>query len=229
MKTIKNYIIPILAGIIGVLLYFNFTSSTKLNQLSTLLKESKDTLHIFKTKLGNQGAYISTLEGNKNDLINILSIKDKNDLFNKQIIDSLKTSKDIQTITGVKIINHTVYEKVLDSTKQSIDFEDSVKTKWYDANIKIKNSKLSLGLDTRDELLLTTKLKDNKGLWTGKTLTSYVVSNNPNTDITGVTSVSTKIEQPRIKIRPAIGVGVNSDLSGKNIRAGFNAGIVVTF
>ena len=229
MEKIKNYIIPICVGIIGVLLYLNINLNSKVNQKDNLIKASSDTLHTFKTTIGNQGAYISTLVGNKEDLITILNSRVKQDSINKDIIDSLKRDKRIESITGIKTSTKIEYKHKLDTVQSKVNLQDTIKTKWWDAYLNIKNDSLGLKVNTRDELLLPNKLKPNKGLFSGSTLTSYVVSKNPNTDITGVVSISTKVDQPKLMIRPAIGFGLNSDVNGKNVRVGFNAGAVITF
>lgn len=226
---IKTYLIPILLIAVGVLAYLTFTYSNRLAQKDNLIKASTDTLHQFKTTIGNQGAYISTLVGDKSNLITLLSSKDKTDSLNLQLIDSLRKTKDILEATGVKTITKIEYKHILDSAQAKVNINDSVKTKWYDAYVRVANDSLGVRVHTRDELLLTSKLKPNKGLWTGSTLTSYVVSRNPDTDISGITSVSTQIDKIKIKVRPFIGVGLNSDIKGNNIRTGFSTGLAITF
>lgn len=229
MKDIRNFIIGGLALVIIGLIYFGVIKDRRIATQDNLVKAATDTLHKFKTTIGNQGAYISTLVGDKNSLINILNIKDKQDSSYQDIIDSLKKDKNIQNISSIKTDTKSNYSHKVDSVYREITFKDSITTKWYSAGINVDKGKSTWNINQRDEITLTTKLKPNKGLFTGSTLTTYATSKNPDENITGLTSVSTVIDKSKLTIRPAVGIGLNSDLYGRNIRLGYNIGIVLTF
>lgn len=226
---IRNIIIGIGILVIAGLIYLGVVQHRKIASQDNLIVAANDTLHKFKTSNGNQGAYIATLVGDKQGLISILQLKDKADSTYKQVIDSLKKDKNLQSIAIVNTDTKSNYTHKIDTVYKDINFKDSISTKWYDASINVNKGNSTWEIDQRDELSLTNTLKPNKGLFSGKTLTTYATSNNPDTDVTGVTSVSTVIDKSKITIRPAIGIGINSDIHGSNIRVGYNAGIVVTF
>jgi len=195
------------------------------NKVTTeLLKASTDTLHSYKTKLGNLGAYKSTLVGDKDQLIQVLTGKSKQDSV---IIDSLKKDHKIQSISVVNTNSNSDYSHKVDTVYKGIRFKDSISTKWYDASIKVDSGTSKWNIKTRDEIDLTTTLKSN-GFLKGSTLTTYATSANKDESVTGLTSVNTVINKPRLIIAPAIGVGLNSDMQGKNVRFGFSAGVVIT-
>lgn len=227
-KSYSNWIIGGLVLVIIGLIYFNRITSNKLALKDNALITAQDTAHLFKTKLGNQGAYIATITADKNSLINILELKEKESGKYKDIIDSLKKDNSIQSISKVETETKTRYIKDIDTIYKALDFRDSIQTKWYDAGVHIKNSKLGLNLTQRDELNLTSKLKDNKGLFTGKTLTTFATSNNPNTNITGITSISTVVDKRKIRLGVTVGPSALITPSG-NIAVGAGATIGISF
>lgn len=229
LDKIKSYIILGLVLLIGGLIAFGVLKDRKLAQQDNLIKASTDTLHKFKTTIGNQGVYISTLVGDKNSLIEILQSKVKQDSSNQILIDSLKKDNKIQSGSIVNVNSNSNYSHKIDTIYGKISFKDSIKTKWYDASIKVDSGISNWNIKTRDKLVLINKLKPNKGLFSGSTLTSYAQSLNKDEDVSGLTSISTVIDKPKVRIAPAIGIGYNTDLSGKNGRFGFNAGVVITF
>lgn len=226
-EKIKNYILIGLILISGILGYLSYKYKSSADISLSLLKASVDTLHKFKTSIGNQGAYISTLQGSSKDIIPILSKRKTS--IDSTIADSLKKDKKIETITGIITNTKIEYKNKLDSSQRKVNLEDSIKTKWYDAYVKVKNDTLAVRVHTREELIFTNKLKSNKGLWNGSTLTSYAISKNLDTDIIGITSISTVVNKSKVQIRPMILIGVNSDSHGQGIRFGFAGGVGITF
>lgn len=226
---IKNIIIGGLGLVVVGLIYFGNIQNRKIAVQNNLITASTDTLHKFKTIVGNQGEYISTLVGDRSNLIAILDIKDKNNSINLEIIDSLKKDKNIQSIAVISTNTKSDVSHKVDTIYKEVTFKDSISNKWYDASIDVNKGISRWKLNQRDQINLTTTNKPNRGLFSGKTLTTYATSDNPNTNIIGVTSVSTVIDKRKIRVSPTIGLGLNSDLQGKNIRLGYQIGISVSF
>jgi len=223
-----NLIIAGLVLVIVGLIYFNRVTANKLTSKDNTISQALDTLHKFKTALGNQGAYITTITGNRNDILNVLNLKSKENAAYKDIIDSLKHNKNIKSIASVNTINHTEYIHDIDTTNRKVVLTDSINTKWYDAGIHIKNSKLGLNITQRDELLLTNSLKDNKGWFAGSTLTTYAISKNPNTQVTGLTSISIVVDKRTVRIGTFVGPALLINKQG-NVSVGIAGGIGLTF
>lgn len=225
----KNIIIGVLLLVIGGLIYFGVIKDRKIAVQTNLITASADSLHHFKTSTGSVGGFISTLQGTKEDLVNVLKSKLEADSSKQAIIDSLNKDKNIQSMASIKTESNSSFTHKVDTVYSNINFRDSISTKWYDADINVSRGISKWGIRQKDELNLTTTLKDNKGWFTGSTLTTYATSANPDERVTGLTSVSTVINKSKLTIRPAFGIGLNSDLHGQNTRLGYNAGVVLTF
>lgn len=228
MTNKKNFIITGLVIIILGLIYLNRITNNKIATKDNALIAANDTVHLFKTKLGNQGAYISTIVADKNDLISILNLKDKTGEQYKDIIDSLKKNKSLQSAVIVNTNTETKYIHSIDTVYKRLTLNDTISTKWYDAGIHIKDSQLTLNLNQRDELNLISSLKDNKGWFTGSTLTTYAVSKNPDTKVTGITSISTVVNKRKARLGIFLGPGLTINNKG-NISVGLTAGFGITF
>lgn len=222
---INYYIIGGLVLVIVGLIYFNRITSNKLATKDNALVEANDTLHKFKTTLGNQGAYISTIVSDKNNLISLLQLKTKDSIQNKTLIDSLKKDKHFQSGSVVTIEGKTKYIHDIDSSYKAINLNDTISTKWYDAGIHIHNDKLGLNLTQRDQINITNNLKSNKGLFSGNTLTTYATSSNPDMSITGLTSVSTIVDKRKVRLGTTIGPSVVINKTGTHAGIGITLGI----
>jgi hypothetical protein len=225
----RNFIIFGLGVVIAGLLYFGKISNTKLAEQSNLLKATTDTLHTFKTTIDNQGVYISTLVGDKDNLISVLSVKAKDNQVYQSLIDSLKKDKHIQSASVINTETKIRYKDRIDTVYKDLDFSHKISNKWYDANISIKNDSIGLDLTNRDIINLKSTKIDNKGWFTGSTLTTYTTSQNPYTNITGLTSISTVVDKRKIRISPSVIIGINTDLTGKSPRLGFAGGVGISF
>lgn len=223
-KSYSTWIIIGLVLVIVGLIYFNRITTNKLATQSNALVSANDTLHKFKTIVGNQGAYISTIVADKDNLLSILSLKSQDSIRNKSLIDSLKKDKHFQSGSVVTTISKSSStsdiksgDLIIDTITRKITFSDSTQHKWYDIGTHIKDNKLTTNLTQRDQLNLTNNLKPNKGLFSGSTLTTYVTSANPDVNITGITSVSTVIDKRKIRLGTTIGPGVVINKTGAHI------------
>jgi len=225
----RNLIIVGLVLVVLGLIYFNRLGTTKIAEENVAYKALQDTTHLYKNSLGSQAGYISVVIANNKSLQEMLDgAVSKNSLY-QSIIDSLKKDKNLQSASVIATTTKTQYIHVIDTAYKNLAFSDTVSTKWYDIGVHIKDSKLGINLDQRDELNLTTTKKDNKGWFTGSTLTTYASSLNPNTKVIGVVSTSTVVDKRKVRISPIISVGLNSDLHGKGVRLGYSAGIGLSF
>ena len=220
-------IVGLLLVILG-LIYFNRISSTKLAQKDVALKAVSDTLHSYKNTVGGQGAYIAVVNTDKKNLQALLETQvQKNGLYNS-ILDSLKSNKNIQAASVITSTNSVRYVHVTDTLYKNIVYDDTLHTKWYDAGIHVNKGKLNFNLDTREELNLTTSKKDNKGWFTGSTLTTYASSANPDVRITGLVSTSTVVDKRKPRIGAFIGPALVTDKNLK-VNAGIAVGVGITF
>lgn len=225
---IRNIIIGVLVLVIGGLLYIGHINHKEIAVKDNLAIAATDTLHKFIDK-GKQGAYISTLIGPKAALLPILELKAKSDSVYKEVIDSLKKDKAIQSVTIINTDTKSSYTHKVDTIYKNVNFRDSISTKWYDASVNVSKGTSHWNINQRDQLNMSTKLKPNKGLFSGSTLTTYAESENKDEQITGIASISTVVDQPKVRIVPNISAGLNTDIHGKNLRPGFQVGIGITF
>lgn len=225
---IRNIIIGVLVLVIAGLLYIGHINHREIATKDNLAIAATDTLHHYIDQ-GKPGAYISTLVGPKASLLPILELKAKSDSVYKQVIDSLKKDKNIQSVTIVNTDTKSSYSHKVDTIYKDINFRDSISTKWYDASINVSKGMSHWNINQRNQLNMSTKLKPNKGLFSGNTLTTYAESENKDEQITGIASISTVVDQPKVRIVPNVSVGLNTDIHGKNLRPGFQAGIGITF
>jgi hypothetical protein len=221
---INKIILGLFVIVSAILIYFNIRQYNENKVKDTALIAAQDTIHHYITTYKSQGAYIKTIVADRNNAINLLKF---NQAKNKDLIDSLTKNKRIQTIADIQVENHT-QAVIKDTVLKNIKFAEAIHTDWLDEKISVDSGKLTRDLDYRDAYIFSTELKKNPGLFTGSTLTTYVSPKNPSTKVTGVTSVSTVINKPKPTIAPAIGIGLNSDIKGGNIRLGWNAGVVIT-
>lgn len=211
--------------LLGISLYFNIHQYESSQISDKAIIAAHDTLHTYNTTYKSLGGYISTIVADRDQAINLLKL-DK--VKNKDLIDSLSKNKRIQTIAQVTTDTKIIYQSNTDTLLKGIKFTKSINTDWLDEKITVDSNKLTRILDYRDAYIFSNELKKNKGLFTGSTLTTYVSPKNPDTKVTGITSVSTIIDKPKIIINPAVGFGLNSDIKGNNVRLGWSAGIVIT-
>lgn len=229
MIDIKNILIGFLTLVIGGLIYFGVVKDRAVANQNNLLVAAQDTLHTFKTVNGAQGAYISTLVGDKNGLIAILQLKNKSDVIYQKVIDSLKQDKNIQSVVVVTTETKSNYTHKIDTIYKDVNFKDSISTKWYDASIGVDKGLSKWKINTREELAMSNTLKPNKGLFSGKTLTTYATPANQDTKVTGITSISTVVDKRKPRLGIDVSTGLNTDIHGKNLRPGFQVGIGISF
>ena len=187
-----------------------------------------DTLHQYKNKDSTNGAYISTLVGSNKDLREALAAQSKYNKAYLILIDSLKKDRHIQTAAIVQEEGKIKYIHQIDTIYKHVNFDDTVNTKWYDSRISLHNSQLAVDVKTRDELFYKNSYKDNKGLFTGRTLTTSFSSMNPDNTIVGISSVSTVVDKRKPRIGGLIGFGgvINK---GPKFRPGPVIGVGLTF
>lgn len=225
----SNLIIGALVLIIIGMLYIGKIRNKDVAQKDVSITALADTVHKFKTDSGNTGVYIQTLVGDNNNLREALATKASENVLYQEMLDSLKADKNIKSASVITTETKIKYEKDIDTIYKLVNFQDSIKTKWYDSYVSINKSKLNVSTNIRDELFLKSTLIDNPGLFSGKTLTTFAVSKNPSVNLIGITSVSTEVDKRKVRVGPTISVGINTDTKGSNARLGFQAGIGVQF
>lgn len=229
MKNISNLVLiglVVLLSILSAGLFYYSRSVTKDNtRIQLAIKASNDTLHTFKTKFNSQGGYISQIVGDKNELIGLLS---KEESKNKDLLQLLDSNKNVQTAVDVRTETKTQYISIIDTTFKGISFTHTIHEPWLDEVIKVDSDRLTRDLSYRDAYLFHTDKKDNKGLFTGSTLTTYVEPKNPNTKVTGITSVSTIIDKRKPRLGVFVGPGGVVTPQGK-VYGGITVGFGLTF
>lgn len=235
MENKINYSLLIIIGLVLTvvgLIYVNRITTNKLATQSNALVEANDTLHKFKTTLGNQGAFISTITADKNSLISILALKSQDSARNKSLIDSLKKDKNFQSgsvITTISKSSSTSNIKdgdlVIDTITRKVTFNDSTQHKWYDVGTHIKDNRLTTNITQREQINLTNNLKPNKGLFSGNTLTTYATLANLDANVTGITSVSTVIDKRKIRLGTTVGPSIVVNKTGAHAGVGITLGI----
>lgn len=221
----KNITIPILILIILGLVYFNRNQVKDLSRQATAVEAYKDTLHTFKTQTGSEGGYISTIQGDKNSILALLTIE-KNK--NKELVDLLDSNKNVVNATSVKTITKIKYISEPDTVLKGIKFTKNIHTNWIDEIITIDSNKLSRTLSYKDAYVFHMDKKPNKGLFSGSTLTTYVEPQNPDTKVTGLTSISTVVDQRKPRLGAFVGPALNIDKTGK-VALGVSVGVGLTF
>lgn len=221
---IKNITNIVLVIIILGLIYFNRTQSKEIVRQENAIEAANDTLHTFKTKYNSVGGYISVIEANKGLAIQLLNTERSR---NKDLIALLEANKTVQTAAKIGTSTNNYYE-VTDTLYKDIDFTKTIKTDWLTEQIDIKKGKFTRSLDYRDEYVFHTDKKDNKGLFTGSTLTAYVTPKNPDTRVTELTSVSTVIDKRKPRLGAYIGGGLSLD-KNFNTKPAIQLGVGLTF
>ncbi len=215
--------------IISIVLFFLYKKKTEnLNITNKAISELQDTLHLYKTADGAIGGTISVIEGDRKKLISLLNTSSNTNKQYKEIIDSLKKDKNIKTLSVINTITNTKYISKTDTLLKGIKFTRNIKDNWIDETISVDSDVLKRTLLYKDGYTITNKLKDNKGLFTGKTLTTYVSPKNPSTVVTGITSISTVIEKRKTRIGAFIGPSLSID-KNYNISPTISVGIGITF
>ncbi len=197
----------IAVGILCVVIYRQY-HKIELNQ--TQIEALTDTVTVYKTKAGKNGAYRKILTGTKDELLTALKTVDPtsyNLIKRTPSIHYLTTSTTetrIDTVTKVDTI------RVLDANNKPVSHDSlyitkSIKNKYYDADIKLVNDSISLGLLVRNKSTISaidTNL--NKGFFKFLKPKSYIVkveNDNPYTYNTGLTTYEIK---QKSKAVPAI-------------------------
>lgn len=222
----KNITIFGLVLLIFGLIYINRTQKNESVSNEIAVEAIKDTLHTFKSVYGSEAGYISTIVADRKNAIKLLEIeKDKN----QELIKLLDSNKTVVNAAHVKTETKYVYISDIDTTFKGLKFTKTIQDdKWITETIKVDSNKLSRNLSYRDAYLFHMDKKDNKGWFTGSTLTTYVEPMNPKTKVTGITSVSTVIEKRKPRIGTFLGPALNIDREG-NIKAGLSLGVGLTF
>lgn len=222
----KNIIIIGLVLLSIVLLYFSRSTFKDNVRKENALAALQDSLRNYKTVNGSIGGYISTIQSDKNNLIALLNAKDP--IKYQELIDSLKKVKGLQLATDIQTVTNTFYKTDIDTIFKGLKFTKNIKDDWIDETIIIDSNKLFRTLSYKDSYLITQSPKDNKGLFTGKTLTTYVSPRNPNTILTGITSISTIVDKRKPRLGLFIGPTIGINKQG-NLSSAISVGFGVTF
>lgn len=229
-KNITN--IALVLVVLG-LIYFNRIQSKEIVAQENAIEAAKDTLHTFKTKYNSVGGYISVIEGNRKLALELLKIEGEK---NKDLIALLDSNKKVMQASKVGTVTNNYYEKDVDTIYRTVNFQDSIITPWITEHIKITGGKLKRSLEYRDEYIYHNDLKDNKGWFTGSTLTTYVEPKNPETKVVELKSVSTVIDKRKPRIGPYVGLGLSAhpeekvlDITNYKLKPSIQLGIGLTF
>lgn len=172
--------------------------------LTTQLTAVTDTVTLYKTKAGKNAATISILQGTRKQLLAVAKVKNK-EIYNLiqqtkglRSVTVLKTETRIDTIAKVDTMFVRVGEKT--NTVDSILITKQINNPYYNANIRVVNDSLSLGLKVKNDFDITHKDVSN-GLFKGTTYKIDVVNRNPYTFTSGLSTYEIK---PKVKVLPKI-------------------------
>ena len=221
----KNITNLILVLVILVMIYFNRNQTREISIQKAATEAARDTIHNFKTAVGSTGGYISVIQTDKSAVVALLKLeKDKN----KNLIALLDSNKTVVRATEIETNTRTIYESKVDTIYKDLDFSHTIKTDWRQEDISIKKGVFKSTLDYRDAYIYHEDKKDNKGLWTGSTLTTYVEPMNPETKVTGLKSFSTVVDKRKPRLGAYVGAGLSLDKQGL-VKPAIQVGIGLTF
>ena len=214
----KNGKFHILLGIsivaILLLLSYAYKQYNEKTVIADQLAAVTDTVTLYKTKEGKNAAIISVLKGSKKELLAIAKYKDK------EIYELVKKTKNIKSVTSLKTETRidtiskvdTMYVHVGETSNEvdSILITKEINNPFYQANIRIINDSIAVGLKVKNDFNVVIKEVSN-GFFKGNTLKVDVVNNNPYTYTTGLSSYEFT---PKKKVLPKILIVAGSIVTG---------------
>jgi len=191
--------------------WYAYNEAHKSNILQDQVAALTDTVTIYKTKDGKNGAYIRVIMGDKKQVMDILEKRDAKiaELAKKtpgiKIITDVKTETRIDTVVRIDTIRLATATTPLLIKKQ-------IDNPWYTANIEIKSDSLNFKLRNRDEFYIMHRDKPT-GFLKPKTYIIDVINKNPNSFNTGLSAYEfTPKSKNGLKISIAIAAGIGAYL-----------------
>lgn len=193
---IASFVLLIIVMLLG---YFLHQLDQKNRSQSSQIRALTDTLTTYKTKDGKNAAYISVLEGTRDELLEVTKKKDKEvyDLLKKvknleQVIKfSATTAIDTVVLVDTVIVKDSSGAVIKPSQLYALK---TISNPHYWARIELKNDSLDHSLKVYNDFLLHTRYESN-GWFKPKTLIVDIANNNPYTETTGLSSY--KITPPK--------------------------------
>jgi len=220
----KNITNIALVLVVLAMIVWNRKQTKEIVAKDNAIEAAADTLHTFKTKYNSLGGYISVINANRETAMKLLSQEKE---VNKDLIALLDSNRKVLHAASVGTVTNHYYSDT-DTIYKDVNFSKRITDEWIDEQIDIKNGKFTRSLDYKDKYTYHLEKKDNKGLFTGSTLTSYVTPMNPNTKVTGLRSVSTVVDKRKPRIGPYVGAGLSMDKE-YNIKPAIQVGIGISF
>ena len=191
--------------------WYTLDQHKTINNSKNQIKSITDTLTLYKTKDGKNGAYIRVLEGNKSE---ILAITEKQD---KRIYDLIKETKGLRTLTTHDVVTRTdttvrIDTLILPSDNKKLYLSKTINDEYYNAKITVDGDSLTLKHTSYNEFDYMLRDKPGTGLFKAFKPTTYIVEAinlNPNTITKNLRTIQIKTKSKNgLKIGTGIAIGI---------------------
>ena len=191
--------------------WYTLDQHKTINNSKNQIKSITDTLTLYKTKDGKNGAYIRVLEGNKSE---ILAITEKQD---KRIFDLIKETKGLRTLTTHDVVTRTdttvrIDTLILPSENKKLYLSKIINDEYYNAKITVDGDSLTLKHTSYNEFDYMLRDKPGTGLFKAFKPTTYIVEAinlNPNTITKNLRTIQIKTKSKNgLKIGTGIAIGI---------------------
>ena len=191
--------------------WYTLDQHKTINNSKNQIKSITDTLTLYKTKDGKNGAYIRVLEGSKSE---ILAITEKQD---KRIFDLIKETKGLRTLTTHDVVTRTdttvrIDTLILPSYNKKLYLSKTINDEYYNAKITVDGDSLTLKHTSYNEFDYMLRDKPGTGLFKAFKPTTYVVEAinlNPNTITKNLRTIQIKTKSKNgLKIGTGIAIGI---------------------
>lgn len=228
LNKIKNYV-PWILLILVVFMFMRINSCNSARQ-DREMKELKDSAQIYKDQSGNEHAKFqeATLQNDQMQEV-VDSMAKALKLKPKQVIKYVKAGFVIDTVLVAKSDTITVTDTITGEkiVSYKLDFQDSSFLKVH-AIVPQNPQKIEVGLNADVTLTEYWKRKKVLGLSIGKKVYySDIGTNNKYINISNAQSYKLA-DQPKLRIKAGIGIGVNYDPFTRTIHPGIQAGIYLS-
>lgn len=176
-------------------------SSSKSLQIAAL----NDTVTIYKTKDGKNGAYIKILQGTKKEVEDILRNK------NPRLANVVKSTPGIKSVTNLKVLTTTDTVVKIDTLylpgiefNKKLFLQKTIRDKYYIAKVVVEDDSLSLKVNTFNDFDFMSRDKSN-GFLKRKSYIIDVINLNPNTTTLGLQSYEIT-PKPKTGLKVTIGL-----------------------
>lgn len=172
------------------------------SEQSSLISSMQDSITHFKNKDGENSAQIALLEGDKENLLNVIG------KYDARLTNLVKRGASVGAVVNQVTSIDTLVIVKRDTVDGSFVYDNTIKNNWYTIHQKIKDDSLQMNLEIRDSISVSFQ-RVNQGFLKPKKSVVIVSNANPYVKTSGLKAfnVPTKKNNLKFWVGGALGFG----------------------